>query len=131
MLPLPKQRTNVSMQLPRKKRGKRILSGPKTPNDKVGKGLRHFSMKVCEKVQQKGITSYNEVSDFMRLFHVFHIFLHTSFRMSSFLCSCMYKASLKISGRSRTLSGNGHYPVRKGNCPAQLVYCRTVCPVAY
>jgi hypothetical protein len=99
------------MQLPRKKRGKRILSGPKTPNDKVGKGLRHFSMKVCEKVQQKGITSYNEVSDFMRLFHVFHIFLHTSFRMSSFLCSYMYKASLKISGRSRTLSGNGHYPV--------------------
>ncbi|CAB3991721.1 Transcription factor Dp-1 [Paramuricea clavata] len=47
----------------RKKRGKRILSGPKTPNDKVGKGLRHFSMKVCEKVQQKGTTSYNEVAD--------------------------------------------------------------------
>lgn len=45
----------------RKKRGKRILTGPKTPNDKVGKGLRHFSMKVCEKVQQKGTTSYNEV----------------------------------------------------------------------
>ncbi|XP_046851930.1 transcription factor Dp-1-like [Xenia sp. Carnegie-2017] len=47
----------------RKKRGKRILTGPKTPNDKVGKGLRHFSMKVCEKVQQKGTTSYNEVAD--------------------------------------------------------------------
>lgn len=30
--------------------------------EKSGKGLRHFSMKVCEKVQQKGITSYNEVS---------------------------------------------------------------------
>ena len=49
-------------QLFRKKRGKRMMSGPKTPNDKVGKGLRHFSMKVCEKVQQKGTTSYNEVS---------------------------------------------------------------------
>ena len=28
-----------------------------------GKGLRHFSMKVCEKVQAKGTTSYNEVAD--------------------------------------------------------------------
>ncbi|XP_048190399.1 transcription factor Dp-2 [Perognathus longimembris pacificus] len=31
--------------------------------DKSGKGLRHFSMKVCEKVQRKGTTSYNEVAD--------------------------------------------------------------------
>ncbi|KAJ7990530.1 hypothetical protein DPEC_G00301290 [Dallia pectoralis] len=31
--------------------------------DKNGKGLRHFSMKVCEKVQMKGTTSYNEVAD--------------------------------------------------------------------
>ncbi|XP_026468362.1 transcription factor Dp-1-like isoform X2 [Ctenocephalides felis] len=31
--------------------------------DKVGKGLRHFSMKVCEKVRNKGTTSYNEVAD--------------------------------------------------------------------
>ncbi|XP_058791444.1 transcription factor Dp-1 isoform X2 [Phymastichus coffea] len=31
--------------------------------DKVGKGLRHFSMKVCEKVKKKGTTSYNEVAD--------------------------------------------------------------------
>ncbi|KAJ0181814.1 hypothetical protein K1T71_002536 [Dendrolimus kikuchii] len=31
--------------------------------DKVGKGLRHFSMKVCEKVRIKGFTSYNEVAD--------------------------------------------------------------------
>ena len=28
-----------------------------------GKGLRHFSMKVCEKVQSKGRTTYNEVAD--------------------------------------------------------------------
>ena len=28
-----------------------------------GKGLRHFSMKVCEKVKAKGTTSYNEVAD--------------------------------------------------------------------
>ncbi|XP_077516381.1 transcription factor Dp isoform X2 [Amblyomma americanum] len=31
--------------------------------DKGSKGLRHFSMKVCEKVQRKGTTSYNEVAD--------------------------------------------------------------------
>ncbi|XP_049869153.1 transcription factor Dp-1 isoform X3 [Pectinophora gossypiella] len=31
--------------------------------DKIGKGLRHFSMKVCEKVRKKGFTSYNEVAD--------------------------------------------------------------------
>jgi len=31
--------------------------------DKGGKGLRHFSMKVCEKVKEKGKTTYNEVAD--------------------------------------------------------------------
>lgn len=31
--------------------------------EKVGKGLRHFSMKVCEKVQEKKVTTYNEVAD--------------------------------------------------------------------
>ncbi|XP_052104406.1 transcription factor Dp-1-like [Mytilus californianus] len=31
--------------------------------EKGGKGLRHFSMKVCEKVQRKGVTTYNEVAD--------------------------------------------------------------------
>lgn len=29
--------------------------------DKGNKGLRHFSLKVCQKVKQKGITTYNEV----------------------------------------------------------------------
>ncbi|XP_044285360.1 transcription factor Dp-1 isoform X2 [Varanus komodoensis] len=38
--------------------GKRNKKG-----EKNGKGLRHFSMKVCEKVQRKGTTSYNEVAD--------------------------------------------------------------------
>ncbi|EFA02984.2 transcription factor Dp-1 [Tribolium castaneum] len=32
-------------------------------SEKVGKGLRHFSMKVCEKVRKKGKTTYNEVAD--------------------------------------------------------------------
>ncbi|XP_017491776.1 PREDICTED: transcription factor Dp-1-like [Rhagoletis zephyria] len=32
-------------------------------DSKTGKGLRHFSMKVCEKVRNKGTTTYNEVAD--------------------------------------------------------------------
>lgn len=31
--------------------------------EKIGKGLRHFSMKVCEKVKEKKVTTYNEVAD--------------------------------------------------------------------
>uniref|UniRef100_A0A8C4N4W6 Transcription factor n=1 Tax=Eptatretus burgeri TaxID=7764 RepID=A0A8C4N4W6_EPTBU len=38
-------------------------SGRGRKGEKNGKGLRHFSMKVCEKVQQKGTTTYNEVAD--------------------------------------------------------------------
>ncbi|XP_013618344.1 PREDICTED: transcription factor-like protein DPB isoform X1 [Brassica oleracea var. oleracea] len=42
----------------KKKRWQRA-SGP----DKTGRGLRQFSMKVCEKVESKGRTTYNEVAD--------------------------------------------------------------------
>lgn len=42
----------------KKKRGQRATGG-----DKVGRGLRQFSMKVCEKVESKGRTTYNEVAD--------------------------------------------------------------------
>ncbi|CAM6103222.1 unnamed protein product [Calypogeia fissa] len=42
----------------KKKRGQRTTGG-----EKGGKGLRHFSMKVCEKVESKGRTTYNEVAD--------------------------------------------------------------------
>ncbi|XP_071951769.1 transcription factor Dp-1-like [Antedon mediterranea] len=38
-------------------------SGKRRKREKEGKGLRHFSNKVCEKVQKKGVTSYNEVAD--------------------------------------------------------------------
>jgi transcription factor Dp-1 len=34
-----------------------------TTGEKASKGLRHFSMKVCSKVEAKGRTSYNEVAD--------------------------------------------------------------------
>lgn len=42
----------------KKKRGQRATGG-----DKSGRGLRQFSMKVCEKVESKGRTTYNEVAD--------------------------------------------------------------------
>ncbi|KAF3328198.1 transcription factor-like protein DPB [Carex littledalei] len=42
----------------KKKRGARAV-GP----DKGGRGLRQFSMRVCEKVESKGRTTYNEVAD--------------------------------------------------------------------
>ncbi|XP_033126948.1 transcription factor Dp-1-like [Anneissia japonica] len=38
-------------------------SGKRRKREKEGKGLRHFSNKVCEKVKKKGVTSYNEVAD--------------------------------------------------------------------
>ncbi|CAA0837415.1 Transcription factor-like protein DPB [Striga hermonthica] len=42
----------------KKKKGQRAVGG-----DKSGRGLRQFSMKVCEKVESKGRTTYNEVAD--------------------------------------------------------------------
>ncbi|KAK8935546.1 Transcription factor-like protein DPB [Platanthera zijinensis] len=42
----------------KKKRVTRAVAG-----DKSGRGLRQFSMKVCEKVESKGRTTYNEVAD--------------------------------------------------------------------
>ncbi|KAG5583659.1 hypothetical protein H5410_054286 [Solanum commersonii] len=41
----------------KKKRAQRATGG-----DKSGRGLRQFSMKVCEKVESKGRTTYNEFS---------------------------------------------------------------------
>ncbi|KAK9195478.1 hypothetical protein WN943_003600 [Citrus x changshan-huyou] len=45
----------------KKKRGQRAGGG-----DKSGRGLRQFSMKVCEKVESKGRTTYNEVGGFLK-----------------------------------------------------------------
>ncbi|KAK4792881.1 hypothetical protein SAY86_023316 [Trapa natans] len=42
----------------KKRRAQRAVGG-----DKGGRGLRQFSMKVCEKVESKGRTTYNEVAD--------------------------------------------------------------------
>eukprot|EP00051_Salpingoeca_urceolata_P035766 m.31217 g.31217 ORF g.31217 m.31217 type:complete len:358 (+) comp9688_c0_seq1:448-1521(+) len=42
---------------------RRAPSSMTKSEDRSGRGLRHFSMKVCQKVQEKGVTSYNEVAD--------------------------------------------------------------------
>lgn len=34
-----------------------------SPSDAKRKGLRHFAVRVCKKVEEKGNTSYNEVAD--------------------------------------------------------------------
>ena len=36
---------------------------PRCSSERGGKGLRHFSSKVCEKVKSKGVTTYLEVSE--------------------------------------------------------------------
>ena len=43
--------------------GGTFSSSKKKKSEKVGKGLRHFSWKVCQKVREKGATTYNEVAD--------------------------------------------------------------------
>ena len=40
-----------------------FIESKRKKEEKGGKGLRHFSMKVCEKVRAKGHTTYNEVAD--------------------------------------------------------------------
>jgi len=45
--------------------GSKCGAGAATPGsaDKSSKGLRHFSLQVCRKVEEKGRTNYNEVAD--------------------------------------------------------------------
>lgn len=41
----------------------RVILGEKEDKSGHNKGLRHFSLKVCQKVETKRTTSYNEVAD--------------------------------------------------------------------
>ena len=43
------------------KRSKNSKTSPSS--EKSNRGLRHFSMMVCKKVEEKGTTTYNEVAD--------------------------------------------------------------------
>ena len=53
---------DMSAQQKRKAKATPAGSTENTPRS-ANKGLRHFSLKVCEKVQEKGVTTYNEVAD--------------------------------------------------------------------
>jgi hypothetical protein len=53
--------TSVSRRALRAARGRRAVSDDK--DETATKGLRHFSLKVCQKVEAKGITNYAEVAD--------------------------------------------------------------------
>lgn len=72
---------------PLRKRGKRLPSAGRSGGDKSGKGLRHFSMKVCEKVQQKRTTSYNEVITLTRLLNSEQMFV-------KMVCNMLYDITL-------------------------------------
>jgi len=49
-------------QDPQNKKKRKVL-GKNNPSEKLSKGLRHFSLKVCEKVERNKITTYNEVAN--------------------------------------------------------------------
>ncbi|ETW07000.1 hypothetical protein, variant [Aphanomyces invadans] len=52
-----------SASTPKKKKPRAPVMSTTPLSDKGSKGLRHFSMKVCQKVEEKHVTTYNEVAD--------------------------------------------------------------------
>ena len=48
--------------LPQQKKIRRNSISGTSSADKTNKGLRHFSTRVCQKVEEKGCTTYNEVA---------------------------------------------------------------------
>eukprot|EP01097_Dermamoeba_algensis_P011130 TRINITY_DN8491_c0_g1_i1.p1 TRINITY_DN8491_c0_g1~~TRINITY_DN8491_c0_g1_i1.p1 ORF type:complete len:153 (-),score=25.72 TRINITY_DN8491_c0_g1_i1:72-476(-) len=46
---------------PSESSSKKRSKGSRNSAEKANKGLRHFSLKVCQKVEQKKLTTYNEV----------------------------------------------------------------------
>jgi len=54
---------SVGVKRPAEQEPMEISDPKRRKTEKGGKGLRHFSMKVCEKVKAKGTTTYNEVAD--------------------------------------------------------------------
>ena len=45
----------------KRRRGAQSYSSRQSGEKQHNKGLRHFSQRVCEKVREKGATTYNEV----------------------------------------------------------------------
>lgn len=50
----------------KRRRGAQSYSSRQSGEKQHNKGLRHFSQRVCEKVREKGATTYNEVRSQMR-----------------------------------------------------------------
>ena len=59
---MPDQRDAAEAARPNKKSKVEEKKKPPAP----GKGLKHFSMKICERVKGMGSTSYNLVADEVR-----------------------------------------------------------------
>ena len=60
---MPDQRDAVEATERPAKRSKVAEKKQQAKSSPPGKGLRHFSMKICERVKGMGTTSYNEVAD--------------------------------------------------------------------
>lgn len=63
MVDPPRKRSAATASTGAKSRKRATTPTEKKPGEKANKGLRHFSMKVCRKVEEKGKTTYNEVAD--------------------------------------------------------------------
>jgi transcription factor Dp-1 len=62
--PSPTGSSSMSSKKSRKKSSPTSDSNTNNNNNsKASRGLRHFSMMVCKKVEEKGTTTYNEVAD--------------------------------------------------------------------
>lgn len=58
---------NTKTKAAKAKAKQKVKEDPSMQNPySTARGLRHFSMKVCEKVEEKGTTTYNEVADEVR-----------------------------------------------------------------
>ena len=61
--PLPPPNGIVPLKAPANQNHVILTSQSDKDKQQLDKGLRHFSAKVCAKVEEKGVTTYNEVAD--------------------------------------------------------------------
>ena len=64
---------------PKRRRTSASYSTRQSGEKQHNKGLRHFSQRVCEKVREKGTTTYNEVSSLLMCISVGMYVIVTSF----------------------------------------------------
>jgi transcription factor Dp-1 len=61
--PSPTASSTASNKSAKVRGGAKSSSRSSPTSEKSNRGLRHFSMMVCKKVEEKGTTTYNEVAD--------------------------------------------------------------------